>query len=137
MNIPVNYLSVLVATIAGMVVGFIWYGPLFGKTWIRLTKFSQTDINKAKEKGMGKTYFWAFIVVLIFAYVLANFVYIWGTETASEAFQLAFWIWLGFVVTIQANAVLWGGKPFQLYIIDIAHYLVVLYVMSLILTLWS
>ena len=53
MNIPVNYLSVLVATIAGMVVGFIWYGPLFGKTWIRLTKFSQTDINKAKEKGMG------------------------------------------------------------------------------------
>jgi hypothetical protein len=32
----VNYLAVLVAAIAAMIVGFVWYsGALFGKAWAR------------------------------------------------------------------------------------------------------
>ncbi|HLD39833.1 MAG TPA: DUF1761 family protein, partial [Candidatus Nanoarchaeia archaeon] len=31
-----NYLAVLVAAIAAYVVGFLWYGPVFGKKWMAL-----------------------------------------------------------------------------------------------------
>ena len=34
-TITVNYIAVLVCAIAAMPVGFLWFGPLFGKTWAR------------------------------------------------------------------------------------------------------
>ena len=34
--IPVNYWAVLVAALFTFVLGFLWYGPLFGRTWLRL-----------------------------------------------------------------------------------------------------
>ena len=33
----VNWVSVFVAALAGFVVGSLWYGPLFGRTWQRVT----------------------------------------------------------------------------------------------------
>lgn len=134
--IEVNYLAVLVAALAGMVFGFIWYGPLFGKVWVKLMGFSQQDMNKMKEKGMAKTYFWAFVMAVVMAYVLAHFAVAWDVINAMDVFQLAFWIWLGFVVTIQLNSVLWSGKPFQLYLLDIFHYLFAIYIMALVLNYW-
>ena len=32
-----NYLAIALATVAGMVVGWLWFGPLFGRVWRRLT----------------------------------------------------------------------------------------------------
>jgi len=29
-----NWLAILVATVAGFALGGIWYGPLFGDTWL-------------------------------------------------------------------------------------------------------
>jgi hypothetical protein len=29
--VPINYLAVIASTVAAMIVGFIWYGPLFGR----------------------------------------------------------------------------------------------------------
>lgn len=34
--VPVNYLAILVAAVLSMVLGFLWYGPLFGKEWTKL-----------------------------------------------------------------------------------------------------
>ena len=31
-----NYLAILVAGISNMVIGFLWYGPIFGKMWMGL-----------------------------------------------------------------------------------------------------
>src|SRR5262245_56882131 len=33
--IPVNYWAVLVAALFTIVLGFLWYGPLLGKPWMR------------------------------------------------------------------------------------------------------
>ena len=33
----VNWLSVLVASLSGFVIGGLWYGPVFGKVWSRLS----------------------------------------------------------------------------------------------------
>ena len=37
MEIEINYLAVILATIAAVVVGFVWYSPaLFGNQWAKL-----------------------------------------------------------------------------------------------------
>ena len=36
--VEINYLAVLVAAIASMALGFLWYGPLFGNQWKKQSK---------------------------------------------------------------------------------------------------
>ena len=79
----------------------------------------------------------AFIGILIMAYVLAHFLIIGEAITISDALQIAFWLWLGFIVTTKLGDVLWGDDPVALYILNIAQYLVAMSVMSIILTLWQ
>ena len=75
--------------------------------------------------------------VLIMSYVLAHFVQIAQAVTFGQGMQLGFWIWLGFVVTSFLNSVLWEGKSWQLYALNISHYLVVLVLAGGILAAWS
>lgn len=139
MDVPieVNYIAVLVAAIASMAVGYLWYGPIFGKMWMSLSGISKEQIDEAKAKGgMGKNYAIAYVFASLMAYVLAHFVNVWQVVDVVSAFQLTFWVWLGFIVTVMANSVLWERKPVKLYFLNIAHYLVAIFVMALILTLW-
>jgi uncharacterized SAM-binding protein YcdF (DUF218 family) len=55
----VNLWSVLVAAIATMVVGFLWYSPLlFARPWMVAMGYDPEDKAKAEElrKGAGKSY---------------------------------------------------------------------------------
>src|SRR5688500_2921290 len=38
-NLVINYAAIGVCVLWGMVFGFVWYGPLFGKLWARLMNF--------------------------------------------------------------------------------------------------
>lgn len=139
MDVPidVNYIAVLVAAIASMVVGYLWYGPIFGKMWMSLSGITKEQIDAAKAKGgMGKNYAIAYVFAAVMAYVLAHFVNVWQVVDVAGAFQLTFWVWLGFIVTVMANSVLWERKPVKLYFLNIAHYLVAIFVMALVLVLW-
>ena len=134
--VTVSLLPVLVAAIASMVVGFVWYGPLFGKTWISLMGFSKKQMEEGKKKGMGKTYAILAIGSLLTAYILAHFVKYVNAATIGDAVQLVFWIWLGFIVTIALGSVLWEGKSWKLFFINIAYQFVSLSIQAIILTLW-
>ena len=133
--VSINYWAVLAATIAAIVLGFLWYGPLFGKVWMQLMGMDKKKMDKNMKKQMTKSYIILVITTLITSYVLAHFVKYLGT-TVSDALQTAFWIWLGFVATIQIGIVLWDGKPWKLYFINASHQLVSLALMATILALW-
>jgi hypothetical protein len=133
----VNLWAVLIAALVNYVIGALWYSPLlFGKIWMKLMNFTNEDMEKAKEKGMSKSYFIAFISSLVMAFVLAQFLQYTNASTISAGFMTALWLWLGFITTVLISGVLWESKPWALYLINISHYLVGLGVMSLILVSW-
>jgi len=137
MIFDVNFLAVLVAAIAGIAIGAFWYSPAgFGKIWMKESGFSEESLDEAKKKGMAKSFILGFVASLVMAYVLAYFVQIGGAGDIAGALQLGFWLWLGFIATIMLNGVLWEGKSWKLYILNIAHQLVSLLVMAIILVLW-
>lgn len=41
----INWWAVAVATVLNMVVGFVWYGPLFGKIWLRMMDTSPDELH--------------------------------------------------------------------------------------------
>ena len=142
MEIEINYLAVICAGISAMVVGFLWYGPLFGKYWIKQMGWSADHMEKMKHKmknegGMGMMYGKAFIAALVMAYVLAHFVELLGVSDVHMALVLAFWVWLGFFATALVDGVLWEGKSWSLYALNAGSKLVTVAVMSLILSMWG
>jgi len=133
----INYLAVLVAAVASVVLGFVWYGPLFGKTWAQLMGFDKKKMAEAKKKGMPKqTWVLMILGTLVTSYVLAHFVDYLDAVNVAGALQAGFWLWLGFIVPVQLGMVLWEGKPWKLYFLNAAYYLVNLSVMATILALW-
>lgn len=136
MDITINYLAVLVAAIVNMVVGSLWYGPVFGKTWMGLMGFTPESMKNMKLSAMQAMAL-GFVTSLIMAYVLAHFVFMSGAIDAGGALTLAFWIWLGFMLTTAASSFLWEGKPFKLFVLNAAEQFVALLLMTLVITLWQ
>lgn len=135
-NIAINYLAVLVGAIINMVIGFIWYGPLFGKAWMKLLGFTKADMERAKEKGMGKTYALGFLSGLVMVWVLAMFVGWLDLQTAAEGARVGLTVWLGFIATTFLGSILWEGKPKKLYYINVGYYLVSLAIVGAVLAIW-
>ena len=46
-----NLLAILIAAVAGFMVGGLWYGPLFGKTWQREIGLSDDDIEAIERQA--------------------------------------------------------------------------------------
>lgn len=121
-----------------MVLGSLWYGPVFGKPWMKLMGYTEENMKSAKAKGgMWKLYALAFLGALVTAFVLAHFVSYVTPTTFSEGLQLGFWAWLGFIATTLLGSVLWEQRSWKLYFLNAAHHLVNLLVMSTILTMWK
>lgn len=121
--VPVNLVAVVVAAVASMVVGMLWYGPLFGKKWVELSGVRMSDIE-SKKSEMPKTYLIAFIGALVAAFVLAGFLKYAQAVTPVDGAVVGAMAWLGFVATVSLGNVLWEGKPVSLYLLNNGYNLV-------------
>jgi hypothetical protein len=137
--VPINYLAVLIAAVAAMALGALWYGPLFGKKWMALEGIDP-NMTPEMKKGVWKLYALNFVGTLVMSFVLAHSVVFGGAYLdltgASAGLQAGFWNWLGFIATVSLGSVLWQRKPWKLYFLNIAYYLVALLVMGTILAVW-
>jgi len=141
--IEVNIWAVLVAAVAHMVIGFVWYSPaFFGKVWISLTGFNvETPEGQVaweeRQKSMSKTWILTVLGALIMAYALAYFMGMFFVETVTDALQIGFIAWLGFIATTSFINTLFTGKSKKLWAIDNCYPLVSMLVMSVIIVLWQ
>lgn len=134
-DIDINYWEVLVAAVAHMILGALWYSPLlFGKIWMAESGLTQANMKSDK---MPQRYIMAFVGTLVTAFVFAHFIEYTGASTVGEGMQTAFWIWLGFFVTAALAGVLWEGKTLKLYLINIGYYLAALLAMGAIMAAWN
>lgn len=129
-TVPVNYLAVLLAGVVAMAVGYLWFGPLFGKTWVKLS-----GAKMGGGDNMGMLYGGQYVASVVTAYVLAVFLGLTGSTTLEAALPVALWAWLGFLATKEIGVVLWEGKSWNLYFLNAGQSLVSLLVMAAVLTL--
>lgn len=140
MDVPVNYLAVLVAAVANMILGSLWYGKFFAKPWIAMSGITPQQMEEAKSKGMGKSYALAFVGSLLMSYILSHVLtfatdYL-GSSGVSAGIMTGFWNWLGFVAPVMLGSVLWENKPWKLWMINSGYYLASLVMMGIILAVW-
>lgn len=104
-------MAIVVAAVLQFIAGAIWYMPIFGKTWGAMhgyDRLSQEE-QKAAQKGMTPYLVMQLLGTLVTTFVLALFMA--GLPSEWNAFGIAGFFWLGFVVPTQASAVMFGGTP--------------------------
>ena len=136
MEVVINYWAVFGAAVVAMILGALWYGPVFGTQWMTMTGLTPEGMKSMKmlpgmAMGLG------FITTLLMAYVLSHVIvfasaYLRMTGPMS-GMSSGFWMWLGFAVPLTAGAFLWEGKPIKLWLLNAAYYLVSLPIMGAIL----
>ena len=131
----VNWLAIVVATVASMALGFGWYMVLANQ-WM-------AAINKTREQimtsGGGATpYILAALMQLVMAYSLALFIpRLMGATTVSNGLIVGFHAWLGFVITSMIINHRYQGTKWSLTLIDGGYLLGVLLVQGLVIGLFG
>ncbi len=135
-------IKLIICAIVAVVLGILWYGPLFGKPWRQTMGVSDAEVERAKKdpamkRKMMKSAAIAAVGAIITAFVLSRAIFIGSTVEGlmpiDAAFHFAFWNWLGFGVPVLLGAVLWENKTWKWWLITIGYYLVSWTLMCLIL----
>lgn len=154
----INYWAVLAGALASMVIGFLWYGPLFGKKWIEINGLSTEDITKreAMQKEATPLYFIQFGLSLLQLFILSLFISFYYKNVnfnpacaemgqcfgiVESAMVASFFIWLGFVMPTVAGLSMWNMQPTKvrlaLFFISSGYQLVSFVVFGWILGTWG
>ena len=138
MGVEINWIAVLLAAISTMVVGSIWYGPLFGKVWAKLAKVKKDPNFKGMK--MFLTYLGALIGSAVTATVLAIFTVIVSNYFGGDFLKTALWtgliLWAGFTAARIHMHDSFEGRRKKLTLLTVAHELVTIEVMALIIGVW-
>ncbi|MTI88241.1 MAG: DUF1761 domain-containing protein [Balneolaceae bacterium] len=134
----INWLAVGAATLIGFAIGFVWYGPLFGKSWMESVGMDEESVKKA---NMKKVFGISLILQFIMAYCLAMFFY-GDPEAASQitAGSGAFYGFLagfGWVATALSVNALYEQKSFKYMLINGGYWILTFTLMGLILGAWK
>lgn len=137
MDLQINYVAVLLAGVAYMVVGFLWYSYLlFAKPWMKFMGYTKESMAK-EQKKMGPWYALSFVVALVTAFMLAHVMalseHFYGYTPLMTGLTTAFFMWLGFVGPVQLTDVIFGSKKLKLFLINTGYQLVALLAMGVVL----
>jgi hypothetical protein len=107
----IHFVPLLVCAIGCLVLGSIWYGPLFGKTWMRLMKVDEDCMTdpvkrKAAQKQAMPLYILQFILSFIQIWVLAHFI---AAGVTASGLVTSIWIFIGFILPMAAQGSMWNS----------------------------
>ena len=127
----INLLLVIVATLSSFLIGGIWYGPLFGKAWMKEFNFTEEDL---KKRSIPKTFGFSILLAFIAAIILEMFI---GSE-ADFAFgaMAGFFAGIGWVATFLGILYLFEMQSLKAYFINAGYSIISLTIMGAVLGAW-
>ena len=120
----VNYLAVVVAAVAGFLLGWGWY-TAFGKVWKEALGGQEGDC-----KPTPTPFIFAGLGSLLMAWMLAGLMGHLANVTVRGGLITAFFVWASFVLTTTVVHQQFHGTKPLVTIIDAGHWLAVLLLMG-------
>ena len=131
-----NYLAILIAAIAGWLVGAVWYTVL-ARSWIAalgetMELFKQKQAARNNRVLAILPFVLAFVADLIMAWMLAGVLGHLGPGqvTLRNGIISGLFLWFGFVLTTMVVNNAFVGRKYTLTAIDAGHWLAVIMVMG-------
>ncbi|MEM7017622.1 MAG: DUF1761 domain-containing protein [Pseudomonadota bacterium] len=126
-----NWLAIIASTISAFVIGGLWYGPLFGKSWMAENNLTEEQLN---ARNMAMVFALAFFLSFIAAFNLAMFL---GNQVdAVSGAAAGFFAGFGWVACFTGIQYLFEMRSFKLFLINAGYSTVALTIMGAILGAW-
>ena len=131
-----NILAILGSGIASLILGFVWYGRLFGKAWAGYTGWTEEKIKTIPGSRMARTYILTFLAALVSAFVLAVLSRALGASGALDVLILGLVTGIGIAAMGFATTFLFEHKPLGLWLIVAGYQVFYLVIAGIIVTVW-
>lgn len=132
-DVTVDWTGVIVATVAAMVIGGVWYGPLFGKAWMAHIGKTQEELRAQGMVGYGFAIVGSFILSIVMTYVTQ-----WaGAEGFGEGALVGIVCWAGFIVATGVTGAVFEGRPWGLIYINSVNSLLTFLIVGGIVTVFD
>ena len=137
MTPEINHLAVILAVVASMVVGFVFYLPaVFGRRWMEMVGYSEESV----EGGSPIVYPVVIVASLVTAYALAGVTFLshefYGGSFLLSALVSAWILWLSFTVARMLVHDLFDTRTLQITALTALNELITVTAMALIIGLW-
>lgn len=126
-DVSISWPAIAAGVIAAMVIGSVWYGPLFGERWMKLVKLTKKDTENNWQKPMAAM----LLLSIVQSFVLAHFInyaaYFYPDFSDWKVGVITgFWAWVGFVLPVLAGNYMFARRSMELLKIDLGNYFVTL-----------
>ena len=128
----INWLAILVAAVATFVLGGLWYGPLFGKQWLRASGITEAQANAGNKALIFGV---SFVLQFVAAFVLDMFIGPAGTLAFGIAAGAA--VGLFWVATAFGVVYLFEQRPLAHWAVNAGYHIVGYTIMGAILGAWN
>lgn len=125
----INYIAVIIATLAGFGLGAVWYLVL-GRAWMGALGKTKEELSREQGAAKALPFVISLVALFVMALMLAGLMGHLGNVTVRGGVISGLFMWIGFVITTMGvNHAFSGAKP-MLTLIDGGHWLAVLVVMG-------
>lgn len=132
-NIEISPMGLGLAIVANFFIGYLWYGPIFGKAWASAIG---VDGSAAKGPQMAKALGLTILGLILMTFVLSQNIGAWTpsswglrddpSQRLAQVLSAAGFTWLGFVLPVLFSSLTWEGRPFRFFAINAGYWLVML-----------
>ena len=128
--------AILASGAASMIVGFIWYGPLFGKSWGRYSGWTEEKVKTVPAKSMALTYGLTLMAAVVSSLALTVLSRSLGASTAMDGLLIGLLAGVGLVAMALATNFLFERRPLGFWLIVSGYEIVYLAAAGVIVTVW-
>jgi hypothetical protein len=128
--------AILASAASSMVIGFVWYGPLFGKAWARYSGWTEEKIKTVSEKSMGLTYGLTLIAAIVSSLALTVLSRSLGATTATDGLMIGLLAGVGLAAMALATNFLFEHRPLGFWLIVAGYEVIFMAVAGVIVTIW-
>lgn len=133
MRMQVNHLALIVAAAIQWVLGALWYGVVFKKSWMKLT-----GVTSGGSRGRAVfAMVCSFIASLVLVFVLAQIFMMAGTVGFMNGMALAIVCWLGFMAPPLFAQHIYENRPANLFAINAGYWVVAMALAGGVLAAWK
>lgn len=132
-HLSINYLAVAVSTFSAMILGALWYGPIFGKAW--MAEIGKTEEQLKAEFNPAKTYGLTIIAHFFVSLVIAYLMVLTQANDLSGGLRIGLSLWVA-VAGIHFVHGLFHSQSFKLIFMNIGYDLSCMIAYSVILSYW-
>lgn len=130
-----NILAIVLAVIANMIIGALWYSPiLFSNIWMKSLGKSMEEIHEGNP-NIGYAY--TTIAGIISAIVLSLFIGMLDTATIGSGALIGFLAGVGIASARELSPTFFEGRKYTLFFISAGYHTVSLTVMGMIISLFA